>query len=160
MQKAIKHPKEEERLEVLRSKKIDYKENDPRFDSITKKAVGLLSVPISTVTFIEEEKELYKSCIGLDKLEGPREISFCGHAVLNNNVLICEDTLEDERFKDNPYVVGEPYIRFYAGIRLLDRKSGLPIGVFCVKDTKPRSFTTDELQRFLELGSEAEELIQ
>lgn len=159
MQPPKKHKEEEKRLEVLKSKNILDSEADPRFDAITKKAATLLGAPISTVSIVDEDREWFKSCVGLDQKEGPRDVSFCGHALLSDNVFICEDTLEDERFKDNPYVVGEPYIRFYAGIRLLDKESGLPMGVFCVKDKKSRNFSIEELDRFLSLGIEAENLL-
>lgn len=159
MEKPQKHPEEKRRLEVLKSKNILDSEPDPRFDAITRKATTLLAVPISTVSIIDEDREWFKSCVGLDQSEGPRDVSFCGHALLSGNVFICENTLEDDRFKDNPYVVGKPHIRFYAGIRLLDKKTGLPMGVFCVKDNKTRHFSIEELERFINLGKEAEELL-
>lgn len=160
MKTASVHPKEQERLQVLRDKKILDSDPDPRFDTITKRAVEGLGVPISTITLVDENREWYKSCIGLESQEGPREISFCGHALLEHDVLICEDTLEDERFLDNPYVIGKPHVRFYAGMRLLDRETGLPLGVFCVKDIKPRKFSVKELALFMELAAKAENLIQ
>lgn len=147
------------RLEILKSKNLLDSDPDPKFDAVTAAAVKKLNVPISTVSVIDENREWYKSCIGTENKEGPREISFCGHALVDTEMLICKDTLEDERFKDNPYVINPPYIRFYAGMKLLDKKSGLPMAVFCIKDTKPRILSMDEIGTFVELGMEAEKLI-
>lgn len=160
MQKAPLHPREDERLEVLRAKKLVGTGPDPRFDAITQEAVQKLSVPISTITLIDKDKEIYKSCVGIEEKEGPRDVSFCGHALLEETLLVVSDTLKDERFKDNPYVTGDPYVRFYAGMRLCDEKSGLPLGVFCIKDTKPRELSTGELGTFLTLAERAEKLVQ
>lgn len=130
MKKAPLHPREDERLEALQAKNLVGTGPDPRFDEITKEAVQSLSVPISTITLVDKDKEIYKSFVGIEQKEGPREISFCGHALLEETLLIIPNTLKDERFKDNPYVTGDPHIRFYAGMKLIDKKSGLPLGVF------------------------------
>ena len=113
---------------------------EPRFDAFTKEAVQKLSAPISTVSILDSGREWFKSCVGIDQKEGDRSISFCGHALLARNIFVVEDTLEDPRCADNPTVVGAPYIRFYAGVALFNRKTHQPIGVFCVKDIKPRKF--------------------
>lgn len=160
MKKAPMHPREKERQKILEEKNILDSESDPRFDDLTKEATKRLSVPISTVTLIDKDREWFKACDGLIQKEGPRDISFCGHALLDMDVFICPDTLKDDRFKDNPYVNGDPHIRFYAGMRLLDKKTGLPMGVFCVKDTKPRNFSTEELSTFLQLAGKAEAYLQ
>jgi GAF domain-containing protein len=108
------------------------------------------------VTILDSDREWFKSCIGYDKKEGPRAASFCGHALLATNIFIIEDASKDERFADNPMVVGAPFIRFYAGVALFDHKTGQPIGVFCVKDIKPRKLTTEEVGIVIELAERAE----
>ena len=77
--------------------------------------------------------------------------------MLSDSIFIIEDTLKDDRFADNPMVVNPPHIRFYAGVMLKERKSNLPVGVFCVKDTKPREFSSDEVGTLIELAHRAED---
>ena len=151
------YEKEEERMIVLRNKKILDTAREERFDVITKEAAEKFNVPISAISIIDETREWFKSCYGLEMMDGPREISFCGHALVSEEIFIIEDTLLDERFANNPYVVGAPFLRFYAGIRLFDRESMLPIGVFCIKDTKPRKISVEELAAILEFATRAED---
>lgn len=130
--------------------------HEERFDALTREAIKVLRVPISTITIIDKDREWFKSCQGLDAEEGPRAISFCGHAMLARDVFIVEDTLKDERFKDNPMVVGKPFIRFYAAASLLS-EDGHHVGVFCVKDTKPRTLTLEEIDILMDFAKRAEE---
>lgn len=111
---------------------------------------------MSMVSIIDEDREWFKSCIGWDKTEGDRGISFCGHALLAKDIFIVPDTLKDKRFADNPMVVGAPFIRFYAGMALCDQSTVQPIGVFCVKDTKPRDLSLEEISVFMDLAERAE----
>ena len=113
---------------------------------------------MSSLTILDSDREWFKSYQGLEEKEGDRSISFCGHALLASDIFIVEDTLKDERFLDNPMVIGKPFVRFYAGIALFDRKhkTGLPIGVFCVKDTKPRKFDVEEMSILIDLAIRAE----
>ena len=148
---------ERERLEAVHKIAILDTEPEERFDSITRDAIEKLNVPISTVSILDSNREWYKSCVGIfDLKESPREISFCGHALLAKFVFVVEDTLKDPRFADNPMVVNAPFIRFYAGIALHDDKTGQPIGVFCVKDTRPRIFTSEETVILMDLADRAE----
>lgn len=147
---------EEERLHIVNSLNILDTKPEERFDKITKTAIEKLKVPISTITIVDKDREWFKSCQGLDIKEGPREISFCGHALLASDLFVIEDTLKDSRFADNPYVKANPPIRFYAGISLKHIQTGLPIGVFCVKDYKPRQLSLEELDIFMELAKEAQ----
>ena len=128
---------------------------EERFDEITRDAIKVFNVPISTITIVDENREWYKSCQGTDTKEMPREVSFCAHAMLSKEIFVVEDTLKDERFKDNPMVVGKPYIRFYAGVALHDQ-AGISIGIFCIKDTKPRSLSPGELSMLLDFAVRAE----
>lgn len=156
MQQAPIYPGEDKRLEAVHGLKLLDTEPEERFDHITKEAQQRFNVPISTITLIDKDREWFKSCQGVDVREAPRNISFCGHAMFAKEVFVVEDTLNDERFKDNPSVTGAPYIRFYAGVALHDRNTGLPVGVFCIKDTKPRSMTAGDVATLLELASRAE----
>jgi len=147
---------EQQRLEALKALGILDTKPDERFDAITKEAAARLRVPISTVSLIDADREWYLSCQGLDIKEAKRETSFCGHALFSKNIFIVEDTLKDPRFADNPTVTGKPYIRFYAGVALYDNFYRLPIGVLCVKDTKPRSMSAEAAGILLELAAKAE----
>ena len=129
------------------------------FDELTKRAVKELRVPISTLTILDPEKEHYKSCQGLNEKDGERAISFCGHALLMKDLFIIPDTSKDPRFANNPLVIGKPFIRSYMGMALFDHKTGLPVAVFCIKDTKPREFTMDEIDAFSAIATLAEEEI-
>jgi GAF domain-containing protein len=152
-----KNVSEEERLSALRSMGILDTEPEPRFDMLTKTATQLLKVPISTISLIDQEREWFKSCQGVDTKEGPRAIAFCSEALKAEQIFIVENTLEDERFKNNPYVINKPFIRFYAGVVLRDKTTGASIGVLCVKDTKPRKMTPSEISLLLDLAGQAEE---
>ncbi len=153
------HPDEAERLEAVHRLGILDTPSDPQFDAVTKEALQLLHVPISTITIIDKNREWFKSCQGMSIKEGPREIAFCGYAMLADDIFIVEDTHLDNRFKNNPYVINEPFIRFYAGMALYDSVSKMPVGVFCVKDIKPRKFSMKEISIFMDLAEKAEKLI-
>jgi GAF domain-containing protein len=151
---------ETERLQAVKDLGILDSKTEERFDKITAEAAQKLNVPISAIAIIDEGREWYKACYGLDVKEGNRDISFCGHTLVDpEDILVIEDTLKDERFADNPYVVSDPYIRFYAGVRLFHRKTKMPIGVFCVKDKNPRNLSVDELSIVLDYAAKAEEEI-
>lgn len=159
MQIAPQYDHEEERERLINESGLALTTSNPLFDELTTKAVDLLKVKVSTVSLIHNNSEIFIGSCGLDKRSGPRDISFCSHALVSQEALICEDTSNDPRFHDNPYVVGPPYTRFYAGMKLLDRKSGHPIAVFCVKDPTPRKLSTAELATFFELAEEAEDIL-
>ena len=132
---------------------------EERFDKYTKEAVEKLHVPISTLTILDDDKEYYKSCQGLNETEGPRAISFCAHALLSKDLFVISDCSKDERFANNPMVVGSPFIRFYAGMAIHDHKTGLPIVVFCIKDRVPREFSANEISTFLDIVCRVEKEI-
>ena len=159
MQLAPIFDNEDERLKALKRLGILSSKPDERFDTITKKLTEEFKVPISTVSIIDKDKEWFKSCQGLDQAEGKREASFCGHAMYSKHLFIVEDTLKDQRFADNPYVIGPPHIRFYAGVALHDQQTKLPIGVLCIKDTKTRVLSMDEINKLVALGEETEMML-
>ena len=150
---------EEARICAVQGLKILDTESEERYNVLTKEATARFTVPISTITIIDKDREWFKSAQGLSKKEGPRDISFCGHALMSEVILIIEDTLADSRFFDNPMVTGEPYIRFYAGKSLYDRRSSLPVGVFCIKDIKPRKFSLKDIDDFLYIAQRVEDEI-
>ncbi|MFA6273716.1 MAG: GAF domain-containing protein [Candidatus Paceibacterota bacterium] len=159
MKKAPIPINDKERICAVESLKLLDTASEERFDRLTKEAIKRFSVPISTITIVDKDREWFKSVQGLQKREGPRDISFCGHALMSQIIFIINDTLADPRFADNPMVKGEPFIRFYAGKSLYDHTTNLPVGVFCIKDTKPRKFSLEDMNDFLDLASRVEEEI-
>src|ERR1700752_1549332 len=106
---------ENTRLDTLRALNILDTSPEERFDRLTRLAKRLFGVPIALVNLVDADRQWFKSCVGLSATETPRDISFCGHAILGDDILLVPDAGVDERFHDNPLVTGDPNIRFYAG---------------------------------------------
>ena len=143
---------EDQRLASLYALSLLDTKPEARFDKFTKIATKIFRVPISTLTLVDKDREWFKSCQGLPITEGDRAISFCGHALVGNRILVVPDTKEDKRFFDNPMVIGKPYIRFYAGVPI-SSADGNHVGVFCIKDIKPREFSKDDEDVLIQLAS-------
>lgn len=146
-------PKDEtERLASLKKLNILDTPPEERFDRITRLAISLFNVPISTITLVDSQREWFKSCQGLPIREGERAISFCGHAMLAPDSFIIPDAKKDPRFAQNPMVIGKPFIRFYAAIPL-KAADGQRVGAFCLKDYKPRKLTFEQIEMLKTLAS-------
>lgn len=156
MQKPPTPPDEARRIAALRASEILDTPAEERFDRLTRLARRLFDVPIALVSLVDENRQWFKSCIGLGASETPRDISFCGHAILDDGTLVVPDTLADARFRDNPLVTGEPYIRFYAG-RPLRVTDGSRLGTLCIIDRVPRQLSADELDSLDDLARMAEQ---
>lgn len=135
---------EDARLNALRGLLLLDTPPEERYDRLARFAAEQLDVPIALLSLVDGQRQWFKSRVGLDATETPRDISFCGHAVLKNELFIVEDASSDPRFADNPLVVGAPHIRFYAGAPL-SSPSGHHIGTLCVIDTVPRTLGAVEL---------------
>ncbi len=144
-----------ERLQSLRTLNILDTEAEERFDRLTRLARNMFHVPIALVSLIDENRQWFKSSAGLDATETPRNISFCGHAILGEITFIVPDTLEDERFRDNPLVTDAPHIRFYAGHPLRDYK-GNKLGTLCIIDHEPRQLSPQDAESLKDLAEMAE----
>jgi len=155
MQKAPIPENEAERLISLHKLGLLDTSPEERFDVITRTATKIFHVPISTLTLVDAKREWFKSCQGLPDHEGDRAISFCGHALLSDTIFVVPDTKKDTRFSDNPMVTGTPHIRFYAGVPVMSA-DGQRVGVFCIKDTKPREFSKHDEEVLKGLASWAE----
>lgn len=147
---------EKTRLETLQLLNILDTQSEERFDRLTRIAKRTFNVPIAVVSLVDENRQWFKSCIGLPVKETPRDISFCGHAILGHDVFIVTDTLLDERFADNPIVTGEPNIRFYAGCPLT-APNGCKLGTLCIIDQKPRHFDNEDIQILRDLAVSVEQ---
>ncbi len=149
---------EKKRLETLRALKILDSAPEERFDRLTRMAKRMFGVPISLVSLVDDNRQWFKSKEGLESDETSRDISFCGHAILGEEAFIVPDARTDERFKDNPLVVGEPNIRFYAGCPLRV-SNGSKLGTLCLIDREPRELDEDDLQLLQDLATMAEQEI-
>ena len=137
--------KEQARLTALSETKLLDTDPDPRFDRLTRLAANSLETEIALVSLNDADRQWFKSCYGLGTKETSRDIAFCEYAIRANEIMVVLDTAKDVRFADNPLVVGEPFIRFYAGAPLITR-DGHALGTLCVIDPKPRE-SFDETDR-------------
>jgi diguanylate cyclase (GGDEF)-like protein len=134
---APKPADETRRLAALRALNILDTDPEERFDRITRLAQRLFGTQAAMVNLIDDERHWLKSVEGLDAKEGPREISFCSHAILQpEKTMVVEDARDDARFADNPAVLGDPHVRFYAG-HPVAAPGGEAVGTLCLMDTKP-----------------------
>lgn len=140
---------EQSRLAALRDLGVLDTGPEDRFDRFTDEACEALGVPIALVSLVDEDRQWFKSRVGLDVDETPRDQAVCAHAILGPRVFLVPDLMEDDRFADNPIVVGDPRLRSYAGVPL-ELRDGSRVGTFCVLDHRPRDFSDEqivELQR-------------
>jgi GGDEF domain-containing protein len=137
-------PHEEARLSALKAYQVLDTAPEETFDRITRLATTVLQVPIALVSLIDRDRQWFKSQQGLAASQTPRDISFCSHAIEQSEPLIVSDATLDPRFADNPFVTGEPHIRFYIGVQLVDR-NGFNLGTICCIDSKPRTPTPAQI---------------
>ena len=114
-------------------------------------AAALADVPIAFVSLVDQERQWFKSCQGLSVCETSREAAFCAHVVLSRKPMIVSDTLQDDRFADNPLVTGEPRIHFYAGFPVF-HDDGSCIGILCLVDIRHRQFPDATLKMVADLA--------
>jgi diguanylate cyclase (GGDEF)-like protein len=155
MRKAPIPSNEAARLESLCALGILDTASEERFDRVTRLARRLFGVPIALVSLVDAQRQWFKSRHGLEASETPRDISFCGHAILRDEVFVVPDASRDERFWDNPLVQGDPQVRFYAGCPL-SGADGHTLGTLCVIDHKPREFDDDDLHVLCDLAAMVE----
>ncbi len=131
---------EEQRLAALHSYDILDTGSDPAFDDLTKMIAHICDVPVALVSLLDDKRQWFKSKLGVDLQETPREHAFCGHTILQDGVMEVPDATLDARFSTNPLVTDDPNVRFYAGAPLTNAE-GHKIGTLCVLDHKPRKLT-------------------
>jgi len=150
---------EASRLAALESLGILDSSSDASFDQLVALAADLFEVPIALVSLVDETRQWFKACVGLEAQQTSREVSFCSHAVANKALLVVPDTTVDPRFHDNPLVTNKPGIRFYAGHPLFPNGEHA-VGTLCLIDLFPRTFSTREQRLLARLAGQAEALLR
>lgn len=157
---APKLPKnEKQRLKAVKEYKLLDTLPEEDFDNITNLVANICDVPISLITLIDADRNFLKSHYGIPFNESPRNISFCGHAILENSpIFIIEDTTKDQRFYDNP-LIKDHNVKFYAGVPLINPE-GFPLGTLCVYDVKPKKLTKQQQEAMIILAKQVVNLFE
>jgi len=159
MQSAKLPENEEERIKTLSDYSLLDTMPEQIFDDLTKISTEICNTSISLVTLVDRDRQWFKSKIGMDAVETSRDVAFCSHAILQEEVFVVEDTLKDERFFDNPLVTEEPNIRFYAGAPI-KAANGLALGTLCVIDQKPMQLEDHKVEALVALARQVEVCIE
>jgi len=158
MQQPLLPADEAIRIKTLRELKLLDTPAEERFDRLTRIAQQLFGVPMALISLIDSDRQWLKSAVGVEVKETPRSVSFCGHAILEQEIFIVNDTHLDHRFADNPLVVNAPHIRFYAG-RPICASNGKALGTLCVMDDRPRHLGPAQAQLLNDLAELVEKEI-
>jgi excisionase family DNA binding protein len=150
---------EARRLLALDAARIIDTPSESVFDRLTWLASQVTESPMALVSLLTSKRQWFKSRLGVAVTETPRDWAFCSHAILQEGLFMVEDAARDPRFHNNPLVIGEPHIRFYAAFPLLDANK-VPLGTLCVLDSEPRRLRDREIRSLRELAAIASEEIQ
>lgn len=160
MNAAKDHLREEERLASLDSYSILDSLPEEDYDNLTSIAAEICGTPISLVSLLDDNRQWFKSRVGLNVSETPKEYAFCAHAINEgDDIFVVQDSRLDKRFHDNPLVIGDPRVIFYAGIPLIGDE-GLPLGTLCVIDHKPKLLSQTQMQSLKALGNQVMNLMK
>lgn len=152
------HIKEEKRIKALKSYDLLDSKSEVEFDRITKLASLICETPISLISLIDEDRQWFKSKIGVSVEQTSRDIAFCNYAIQQNEIYEVFDASVDDRFKDNPLVVNEPYIKFYSGQPLID-PNGCVLGTLCVIDKEPKKLSASQKEALKLLADDVIDII-
>ena len=150
---------EAERLAALKAYHILDTGTEQSYDDITALAAHICKVPIAMISLVDEVRQWFKSRLGVEEQQTPREVAFCAHAILKNGPFIVRDAAKDRRFAGSALVTGEPHIRFYAGIPLINPE-GLALGTLCVVDHQPRRLSAAQLKALQALARQVMALLE
>lgn len=146
---------EASRLAALRVYQILDTPPEPAYDNLVRLVSAICGAPIALVSFVDEGRQWFKARLGLEAAETPRDMAFCAHAILHDELFVVDDARDDPRFADNPLVRGDPLMRFYAGAPLRAR-GGERLGTLCVIDHIPRQLTPGQREALAALKQQAE----
>ena len=141
--KASKPKNEVQRIQILWQYDVLDTLPEAAFDELTELASVICDTPVALITLVDEDRQWFKSKVGISLSETSRDVSMCAHAILQKDLFIVPDATKDKRFKDNPLVTSSPKIRFYAGMPLVTL-GGHALGTICVVDQKPRKLTASQ----------------
>jgi GAF domain-containing protein len=150
---------EAERLAALKAYHILDTGTEQSYDDIVALAAHICNVPIAMISLVDEVRQWFKSRLGVDQQQTPREVAFCAHAILENGPFIVRDAAKDRRFAESGLVRGKPHIRFYAGIPLINPE-GLALGTLCVVDRQPRRLSAAQLKALQALSRQVMALLE
>ncbi len=150
---------EAQRLSALQEFKVLDTAAEQAYDDITSLAAHLCGVPIAMISLVDESRQWFKSKLGLNMRETPRDVAFCAHTILQSEPLIVRDALKDSRFADSDLVTRTPRIRFYAGFPLTT-KDGFNLGTLCAIDRKPRKLSAEQRQAMQSLARQVMALLE
>ncbi|MFZ9027405.1 MAG: histidine kinase dimerization/phosphoacceptor domain -containing protein [Crocinitomicaceae bacterium] len=155
----LPHKREDDRSRELHSLNILDTFAEQEYDDLTMLATQICDVPVALISFIDDDRQWFKSKVGLEVAETPRSVSFCGHAI-NEEIdhLIVEDARLDPRFADNPIVCDHPNVVFYTGVKLMMNE--LPLGTLCVIDHEPKKLNDEQIKSLRALGRQVERLLE
>jgi GAF domain-containing protein len=126
-------------------------EPEQSFDDLVSLAAHICKVPMAMLSLVDDHRQWFKSRIGVQVRETPRDSSICAHAIQQGDLFVVPDTLQDARFRESPLVTGDPHIRFYAGAPLIN-EDNFALGTLCVVDREPRELDADQKDALLALG--------
>lgn len=141
------------RLEALHQYQILDTEPDETLNDLTRLAAYICGTPIALISLIDLNRQWFKARLGLSATETSRDVSFCGHAIMQEGPFVVRDAMDDQRFRDNPLVISDPNIRFYAGAPLMTPE-GFKIGTLCVIDRVPRDLNPEQIAALRMLGNQ------
>lgn len=150
---------EAQRLAALKSYQVLDSLAEQAYDDITALAASICEVPIAMISLVDQSRQWFKSKLGLNQQETPRDVAFCAHAIMRPEPLIVRDALLDERFANNVLVTHAPQIRFYAGFPLIDR-DGFALGTLCAIDRQPRDLSAGQHRAMLALARQVIALLE
>lgn len=151
-------PNEAHRLEAIERYRLGGIGREPAFDRVARLAADLFEVPMSLVSIVGSDSQCFRGACGMDSTGTPRDVAFCAFAILNDEVMVVPDTHQDDRFVQHPFVLGDPFVRFYAGAPL--RIDGLALGTLCLIDSKPRAFGLAERRQLAALAGTVTDMIE